>query len=277
MMPDPRAVLILARRELRETLRRRSLWAYTGAFVVLAGALSLAGTRAAGYAGLGGFGRTSASLVNAILLFVPLLALSAGSASILVDRERGTLSYLLAQPITRADLLLGKALGALAALLASLALAFLAIGVGLAAAGGATPAFLLALLLPVLLYATACMALGLLVGSAANTQATATGIAITLWLALTFLGDAAFLLATLALDPTPGTLLGILVANPAQSFKLAAMHALRGDLSDLGALGAYAEHTLGRAAPLVPALALAAWTILAGAAAYALTRWRRAA
>lgn len=276
-MIDARAVLLLARRELRETTRRRSLWAYTAAFLALAIALSLAGTRAAGYSGLGGFGRTSASLVNALLLFVPLLALHAGSAAMLVDRERGSLAYLLAQPVTRTDLFLGKALGAFAALLLSLGLAFAVLATGLLLAGATGIALLATLLLQALLYAAACLALGLMIGSLANTQSTATGLAITLWLGLVLLGDAAFLLSTLALDPSPGALLGILLANPAQSFRVGAMRSLQGDLADLGPLGAYADHELGALAGLVAALALAAWALAATFVAYTATLRRRAA
>lgn len=277
MSIELRSVLLLARRELRETLRRRSIWAYTAVFIVLALALSLAGTRTAGYAGLGGFGRTSASLINALLLFIPLLALSAGSASLLVDRERGTLAYLLAQPITRTELFLGKALGALGALLASLGMAFVVIAAALTMAGGTGLALLAALLVHSLLYAVACLAIGLAIGSLVSNQATATGIAIAVWLGLAFLGDAAFLLTTLALEPSPGTLLAILLANPAQSYKLGALQNIQGDLADLGPLGTYAELTFGGAAVVVPILVLVAWAAVALSLAYGATLRRSAA
>lgn len=277
MSPDLRAIRILARRELQETLRRKSIWVYTGAFVVLAGALSLAGTRAAGYSGLGGFGRTSASLVNALLLFIPLIALSAGSASLLVDRERGTLPYLLAQPITRTDLFLGKTLGTLAALAGSVVLAFLLVVVGMRLAGGSGVALLLGLLGQTLLFAVTCLALGLAIGSLASNQTMATGLALATWLFLAFLGDAAFLLTALALQPGPVTLLGVLLANPAQAYRLGAIHRLRGDLADVGPLGAYADTALGGSAGLVTMLVLLGWGLLALLVAYAATLRRRAA
>lgn len=276
MMPDARIVLVLARRELRETLRRRSIWAYATGLAVLALALSLAGTRAAGYAGLGGFGRTSASLVNALLLFIPLLGFTAGASAMLVDRERGTLSYLLAQPVTRGDLFLGKALGALAALLAALALAFVIVGSGITLSGGADATPILSLLGHSLVYATTCLAIGLAIGSLAQTQSAATGAAITIWLVLVFLGDAAFLVSTLTLDPSAGTLLSILLANPAQAFRLGAVSDLRGGLSDIGPIGAYADHELGGLVPFVTLLALFAWTGVATLTAYIADRGRAA-
>src|SRR5262245_14867625 len=110
-----------ARRELREALRNRWLWFYAVGLAVLALALSRAGLAAAGYAGLGGFGRTAASLVNALLLFVPLMGLNVGAQALAGDRERGTLLYLLAQPVSRAEVFWGKTLGAALALVAALA------------------------------------------------------------------------------------------------------------------------------------------------------------
>ena len=101
----------ISRRELREGLRHKWLWAYVIGFAGLAAALSGTSLAVAGYAGLGGFGRTAASLVNALLLFIPLLGLSIGAGSVAGDRERGTLLYVLSQPVSRGEVLAGKALG----------------------------------------------------------------------------------------------------------------------------------------------------------------------
>src|SRR3990172_2707603 len=135
----------IAKRELREALRNKWLWFYAVAFAMLALALSQAGLASAGYAGLGGFGRTADSLINALLLFVPLMGLSVGAGSLAADRERGTLLYLLAQPVSRAEVFFGKAVGAALALIAALALGFGLAGLGLAAAGDGDPTIYLAL------------------------------------------------------------------------------------------------------------------------------------
>src|SRR3990172_2397549 len=102
----------IALRELRESLRNKWLVGFAIGFAVLSLALSRTSLATAGYAGLGGFGRTAASMVNALLLFVPLLGLSVGAGVLAGDRERGTLLYLLAQPVNRAEVFFGKALGA---------------------------------------------------------------------------------------------------------------------------------------------------------------------
>ena len=112
----------IAARELRESLGSRWFVLYTIAFAVLGLGVSYVSATSLGGAGLAGFGRTSAGLVNLVLLVVPLMSLTAGAGTIASDRERGMLAYLLAQPVSRAEVFWGKALGAALALLAALAL-----------------------------------------------------------------------------------------------------------------------------------------------------------
>ncbi|HNB60839.1 MAG TPA: ABC transporter permease subunit, partial [Phycisphaerales bacterium] len=104
----PRNVLTLARKELRDAVRSRWFLLYTLAFTMLGLAVSFVSAAGTGSTGLSGFGRTTAGLTNLVLLVVPLMALTAGAGSIASDRERGMLSYLLAQPVSRTEVLLGK-------------------------------------------------------------------------------------------------------------------------------------------------------------------------
>ncbi len=100
-------IATLARKEIRDSLRDRWFIFYSVAFAVLASALSylsLAGTGTFGYAG---YGLTSASLINLVILIVPLMGLTAGAGSVAAERENRTLAYLLAQPIYRFELLAG--------------------------------------------------------------------------------------------------------------------------------------------------------------------------
>jgi Cu-processing system permease protein len=112
-------VRAFALRELRDALRSRWFLLYTIAFAALGLGVSYVSAAASG-GGLSGFGRTSAGLVNLVLLVVPLMGLTAGAGSIASDRERGMLPYLLAQPVTRTELLLGKFVGLALALVASI-------------------------------------------------------------------------------------------------------------------------------------------------------------
>lgn len=260
----------LIRRELREALRNRWLWFYAVAFAGLALALSRAGLAAAGYAGLGGFGRTAASLVNALLLFVPLMGLSVGAQALAGDRERGTLLYLLAQPVSRAEVFWGKALGAAMALAAALSLGFGLAGAALAAGGGGDAAAFLGLAAFALLLALASLGLGLVISSLTRKGATAAGAAILAWLGLVFFSDLGLAGLTLALRPAPGLLLAWLLANPLQVFKLGAIFSLRATLDTLGAAGQYALYRFGAGLPALLAAVLVGWCLLAFALAFGL-------
>lgn len=196
----------IAQRELREALRNKWLWFYAVAFAGLALALSQAGLASAGYSGLGGFGRTAASLINAFLLFVPLMGLSVGAAALAGDRERGTLLYLLAQPVSRAEVFFGKAVGAAMALIAALALGFGLAGLGLASASDGNAVAYLALAGYTLLLALVSLGLGFIVSALTRKGSTASGAALLVWLGLVFFGDLGLVGATLSLRPTADVL-----------------------------------------------------------------------
>ena len=258
---------IIARRELREALRNRWLWLYAAGFAALALALSRAGLSAAGYSGLGGCGRTAASLINALLLFVPLMGLSVGAAALAGDRERGTLLYLLAQPVSSTEVFWGKALGAALALLAALALGFGLAGLALATTGGGDPNAYVALAGYTLLLALTTLGLGLALSAVTRKAATAAGAALIAWLGLVFFADLGLVGATLALRPPPSGLLAWVLINPLQTFKLGAIYSLRATLDTLGPAGQYAVYHLGDSLPLLLIGVLAAWCLASFGAA----------
>lgn len=265
-------VWTLAQRELREALRNRWLWLFAAGFAVLALALSRASLSSAGYTGLGGFGRTAASLVNALLLFVPLLGLIVGAGTIAADRERGTLMYLMAQPVTRGEIFLGKALGASIALAAALALGFGLAALGLAGAGGGDPEAFLSLAGFTFLLAVALLGVGFVISAAVRRAATASGVALLAWLGLVFLSDLGLIGATLTMRPAPPALLAMLLANPLQTFKVAAIFSLRSTLDALGPVGQYAMHRFGDGLPALFLVILLAWIALAFGLAFLLFR-----
>ena len=87
---DFQNVATLLQKELRDSLRNRWFVLYTVAFTVLALGLSFLALSGAGVVGFAGFGRTAASLINLVLLIVPLMALTVGAQSLAAERERGT-------------------------------------------------------------------------------------------------------------------------------------------------------------------------------------------
>jgi Cu-processing system permease protein len=260
----------IAGRELREALRNRWLGFYALGFAALAFALSSASLASAGYGGLGGFGRTAASLINALLLFVPLLGLSVGAGALAGDRERGTLLYLLAQPVSRAEVFFGKALGTALAVTAALGLGFGLAGLALASGGAGDAAAFLALAGYTLLLALVSLGLGFLISALTRKSATALGAALIVWLGLVFFSDLGLVGITLAVRPTPAALLGMLLANPLQVFKLGAIYSLQATLDTLGAAGQYAAFRLGEALPVLLMGLLAAWIVFPFGVSFAL-------
>ncbi|GAB4580559.1 MAG: ABC transporter permease subunit [Anaerolineales bacterium] len=260
----------IAQRELREALRNKWLWFYSLGLAGLALALSRAGLATVGYAGLGGFGRTAASLVNALLLFVPLIGLTVGANAVAADRERGALMYLLAQPVSRLEVFVGKSLGAALAVFTALGLGFGLAGTGLASAGNVDFSVFLTLAGYVFLLALASLGVGFLISTLTRKASTASGAALLLWLGLVFIGDLGVISATLALHPTAGTLLGYLLINPLQIFKMGAIYGLRATLDVLGPVGQYAAYHFGENLPWLLAGLLLAWVVVTFSTAFML-------
>jgi len=263
------SILTLANYELRSSLRNRWFMLYALIFAVLAVALSSLSLSGAGMFGFAGFGRTAASLINLVLLIVPLMGLTIGAQSLAAEREQGTLAYLLAQPIGRAEVLMGKLLGLGAALLAALLLGF-----GLAAAliawqGGLVEAGRYGLLVVLsLLLALVSLSLGIALSAWSRSSSLATGLALFVWLALVFVGDLGLMGTAIVMKLDIGALFGLSLINPLQVFKIATVNGLRASLEVLGPAGIYATRTYGETLMYLLISVLGLWIFLPMAAAY---------
>ncbi|HET8549241.1 MAG TPA: ABC transporter permease subunit, partial [Bryobacteraceae bacterium] len=103
----------IAGQEFLVCLRGRWIVVFSAVFAALSLAIAYFGTVTAGAAGLQGFERTTASLLNLVLYLVPLLGLSLGTLNI--SREHGSNELLFSQPLSRARILCGRLLGLFAA------------------------------------------------------------------------------------------------------------------------------------------------------------------
>lgn len=264
-----RNVLTVAGRELRDAVRSRWFLLYTIAFATLGLAVSFVSAAGTGGTGLSGFGRTTAGLINLVLLVVPLMALTAGAGSIASDRERGMLAYLLAQPVDRREVLLGKYFGLAGALLACLTLGLGACALILASKGVRTdPASILWLAALSFTLALGMLSLGMLISSLARRTSVAVGTAIFIWLTLVFVTDLALMAGAVALRMRIEDLFALSLINPLQVFKMWSLHAVDASLDVLGPAGLYATEEYGRALHAIFAACLGAWIVLplAGAA-----------
>lgn len=270
-----RNVLVLQGKELRDAWRNRWFVLYAVTFVGLALAMawvSVAGILGSGFAGLG---RTAASLVNLVVLVVPLMGLTLGAAAIAGDRERGLLLYTLAQPVSLGEIVLAKFWGLASALLAALLFGFGAATLVIAGPGAGTEIgpFLLFLAFSMLI-ALAMASLGLAISSLATSGATASGVALFVWLLLVLLGDLGLMGTALVMELSARALLVAALVNPLQVFKIAAVVAIRGGAEALGPAGLYASQHLGGA--LLPLLGtiLGLWIVLPLVLAWWVTRRR---
>jgi Cu-processing system permease protein len=260
--------LTVAGRELRVAVRSRWFPLYTLAFAALGLGVSFISAASAGGLGLSGFGRTTAGLTNLVLLVVPLMSLTAGAGCIAADRECGLLPYLLAQPVSRLEVLLGKYLGLAAALLACICLGLGTSAVILAWQGGATrPASMIWLVGLTFGLALGMLSVGVLLSTLARKASVAVGTAIFVWLTLVFVTDLGLMAGTLVLKLRIQELFALSLINPLQVFKMWSLHAADASLDVLGPAGLYATEEYGRALHAIFGGALAAWVVAPLAAA----------
>jgi len=252
--------LAFARREFRDAVASRWFLLYSIAFALLAVAVSFMSLSGSGSMGFAGFGRTSAGLLNLVMLVVPLMALSAGAGSVAGERERGTLVYLLAQPVSRTQVLLGKFVGLAGALMCSICFGFgVSAGVLAWRAGGAGLGSFAMLVVSTALLAAAMLSVGMLISVLSRRSSVASGVALFTWLALVFLSDLGLMAGTILFKLRVQEVFGLAVLNPLQAFKMAVIVNMNASLDVLGPVGAYASRTLGPALPWMLGSVIALW------------------
>ncbi|MGB3713114.1 MAG: ABC transporter permease subunit [Candidatus Promineifilaceae bacterium] len=268
-------VLILAQKELKDARRNRWFLLYTLAFTGLALALAWLALSGIGNQGLAGFGRTGASLINLVLLIVPLMGLTLGALSLAGERERGTMLYMLTQPISQAELLMGKFVGLALSILVALVIGFGLSGLLIAWQGGTTQAAqFLELVLLAFGLALVSLSIGFLISATTGKSATAVGVALFLWLVLVFFGDLGLMGTAIVLRLDIDQLFTMALLNPLQIFKMAAILAIRSNLEVLGPAGTYAVRTYGSQLMTFLLAILAIWAILPLAGTYLVFRKR---
>lgn len=271
MSPSLSIVWVLAQKELRDALRNRWFVLYALAFAVLALAFSYLALASSGLVGFAGFGRTAASLINLVLLIVPLMALTIGAQSIAGEAERGTLAYLLAQPVTRRQVFAGKYLGLALSLLAALALGFGVSGLvmTLGNAAAADPAAYVSLAGLAFLLSLAMLSVGMAVSTWTRKASVAVGVGLFLWLTFVFLGDLGMMGTSIVLRVPIPTLFTLSLLNPTQLFKTAAILTINATLDVLGPAGIYALQRYGDGLLGLLLAAVGVWIVVPALLAYA--------
>ncbi len=211
-----KGILLVAAKEVREGVRNRWVVAATLLLAALALTLAFLGAAPAGRVGAGALEVVVVSLSSLSIFLLPLIALLVSHDAIVGEMERGTMLLLLAYPLRRWQVVLGKFLGHVAILGGATLIGYGAAGVALAAVGEAVDpegwrAFAGMIGSTVLLGAV-FVALGTFVSTLVRARGTAAGIAVGVWLVAVLIWDMA--------------LLGVLVADQGQTIGAAALDAL---------------------------------------------------
>jgi Cu-processing system permease protein len=257
------SVLTITRRELRDAIASRWFLLYSLTFSGLGLCVSYVSATSLGGSGLAGFGRTSAGLINLVLLVVPLMALTTGAGAIAGDRERGTLAYLVAQPVRRIELLLGKTIALALAMALSICIGFGLSATVLATQGSATDfaPFMLLVALTAML-AMSMLSIGILISTLCRRTGVAIGIAIFVWLVLVFATDLGLMAGALATSISIEWLFKLAVISPLQAFKMWSLQSVDASLDVLGPAGLFAQREYGTSLDGLFAIVLVVWTIL---------------
>jgi Cu-processing system permease protein len=266
-------IAAIAARDARAGLRNRWFLVYSAVFLVTIVAFSWVALAGSDLAGQAGFGRTSAGLLNLLLLIVPLIGLTIGAQSIVADREDRSLDYLLAQPVSSAEVFFGKYLGAALALVLLLVFGFGWAGAIMAMRGAAGKSgdFLLLVGLTTLL-GLGMLSVGFLISSVSPQTSAALGIAVSLWLVFVIVGDLGIMGSSLVMNLQPSTMLFLTLVNPLDTYKIVSVEMLQSSLDVLGPAGVYATDRFGdRLTPVLISL-VALWSLIPLAAGYVLFR-----
>ncbi len=265
-------IAALAAKEFRDRLRNRWVLAVALVFTVFSLLITYFGSATQGQIGPRSIELTIASLVSLVIYLIPLIALLLGFDAIVGERERGSLDLLLALPITRLELLLGKYLGLAAALTLSTVAGFALVALLLFQRFSWAGLYhYFGFVLSSVLLGLAFLSLALLLSVLARDRTRASGLAIALWFALVLVFD----LMLLGLLVASGGELGgdafayLLLLNPADIFRILNVFSLE-DVRRLYGLASIIPPALGN--PLLMGGAMLAW--ITGPLALASWRFR---
>jgi Cu-processing system permease protein len=255
-------LLLCARQELLLAVRSRWTLIFALVFAGLSLAVAASGYILTGGHGVQDFARTAASLVQLVILLVPLASLLMGTLAL--TPERGGSELLFSQPVPRAAIYLGRLLGLLAALAAAQALGFGAAGLVIfSEAGGQGLGTFLLLALGSLVLTAVFLGLAALLaaGPPERGRARVLALALVVWFAVVVVFDAAALgLASLLPSGLASRVLIVAVLiNPADAVRTGALLAAEGTAAFGAASLAFLRFTRG---PLGAGLLLAASLLL---------------
>lgn len=218
-----RVIASVAEKEFLNARRDMRVIALSVIFTLLSLGIAYLGSAPTGALGVRGFDVTVASLVSLGIFIIPLVALLLGYDAVVGEAEKGTLGLLLALPVTRTEVLLGKFLGLTAILALSITAGFGTAGVLIALeAGMKEVSSYLFFIATSLLLGMAFLSIGLLLSTIASEKSRAVFGAVFLWLFFVVIYDLVLLGLMVTTKGTLGTkaFSFLLTLNPTDAFRI---------------------------------------------------------
>jgi len=240
-------VFLIVQKEVKDSLSNKWFIIYTLSLTVLAVLLVYLGYSRGSIIGYRGYGKTAASLINLILLFIPLIALVTGSISISGERENKTLPYLLSHPLNKIEIIIGKYLGILLSIMFAIFLSFGLAGLLIYIKGTDESSinYILTSFLSVLL-AASLLSVGFLISTFNSKVSKSISIGILIWFLFLIVGDLGIIGASTSLNLGVKETFYLTIINPLESYKIASILTLTPRFEILGPAGIYALKSLGK-------------------------------
>ena len=264
-MSPRRQLWLCAEHELVLAVRSRWLQTFAAVFAVLVLLVSASGYVLSGGSGVQEFSRTATSLVELVLLIIPLTSITFGVTQL--TPERGAAELLFAQPVTRSVVLTGRVIGLCLALVGAQALGFGAAGLVVFARAGAYGVWSFAgVMLGAAVLTAVFLALAALVaaGATSRRRARVLAVALVVWFVSVVLFDAAALgLASLLGSSDASHLLIVSVfLNPVDAVRTGALLGISGTTAFGAASLAFFRFTGGPVmSAILIAISLTTWIV----------------
>lgn len=248
-MDLPTQLLVAARLDLAEVRRSRWLLFAATVYALLAAGFILVGLRESTILGFGGMGRVLFSFCHALVVLLPLLALTATGQVVNRARDDGALEFVLGEPMSRGAWFVAVSMVRTVVLVAPLALLMLAMALyGRLAFGEAVPWSFVGRAVAVsssllIAFVGAGMAISTLVRDPARAM---------IWLLVVWAAGVALLdfgLVGLMLEwrVNPRVVFLLAAMNPVQAARMALLSGADHELSVLGPVGFYLGTRVGSA------------------------------
>ena len=273
-------VMTVARKEFRDGMRNRWVFAITVIFALFALGLAYFGSAASGQVGFTSLDTTIVSLASLAIFVIPLIALLLAYDSIVGEEELGTLLLLLSYPLSRFQILAGKFAGHAALLAMSTVLGFGAAGIVIASITGKLLSLelwqsLSFFIASATLLGWVFIAFAYLVSVIASEKSRAAGLALIIWFLFVLVFDLLLLGILVGSHGAVSTRVFpyLLLLNPTDVFRLANLAGFEAAQAYSGLASVATAHLFR---PGILLVVLAIWTVLPFTVAVLLFQRRKA-